>query len=442
MGTSGPVPGTTCKDLRQIVLAYELNFEELADAWQEGTGTKIRGAAVSQRLKGNPPVSVDQLEITLAKLGLDLVEFFLGVETRFHPELELHDVYQPERRNVDRIRARLLARPPGRRHSPSELAEMAAGLETLRFRDAREARRQAIEILRSPDLDPDVAAEAWGVLGVLERYRGRVALAARCLIEALRCRPSPAAKARTMQRVAMLLLFNAGSPGQALKSIFRARNIFRQIEDLSSVGKTYVDEGVVHFMAGDYDAARRAYSTALRNLSKELIVYRVSALQGIAVSAVFLENTSEAFRYLDEASAELPREESYLYLHSGLRWLQGELLLLVGRYAEGADHLIAVWDAYLDLDMGPLEMTLISLRLAKAYLLQDDSSSFRGVLKDLISQETPLRRSHPVLAPTLGELLRQSAKGTVTVDVLEEVYRKLREGTQHAPPLLPVSLPV
>jgi tetratricopeptide (TPR) repeat protein len=244
-----------------------------------------------------------------------------------------------------------------------------------------------------------------------------------------------------LQRIAMLLLFNAGKPGQALQSIGRAREFYQLAEDHPGVGKTYVDEAVVHNNCGEHRLARRAYRESLRFLPEEDLVYRYSALQGLAVAAVFLGDVDEATGYLEQAMAVLHDDEQSLFLRSFVRWLQGELSLLLGQYGQASDHFVAVWDTYLDLDVGPLEVTLISLRIAKAYWLQGDRAGFRQILQELASRAEELQRSSPVFAPVLTELLRESAEGTVTADLLEAAYLKMREGAPNAPPLLASRLP-
>ncbi len=435
MGSSASAPGATRRDLHRIILVRKLSYEDLGRRW------RVSPSCVSQRLTGDPPMSTDQLEIALEALGLDPVEFALGVKERFHPELELDDLMAPARRCVGDFRRRLLNKPAKGEYSPIELSESARGLETLRFRDARAAYRQAREILRCGDLAPDVAAEAWGVLGVIERHRGRAEITAFCLTQALRAGASPTHQARTLQRIAMMLFFNAGRPDQALKAIFRARQIYRLAEDWSGVGKTYVDEGVIQGMAGDHRAARRAHRRALNYLGEADSENRLCAFQGIAVASVFLGEVTEAFHFLDRAAAVLGDDEGSLYLLSILWWLRGEISLLVGEYAQAAGHLVAVWDAYIDLDIGTLEVTLISLRIAKAYWLQGNWAGFQQILEDLVSRENEVRRSNPLVASVLNELLRAKAEGAVTEELLEDAYLKMREGIQNVPPLLPSTLP-
>ncbi len=434
MGKSAPVPGATREDLREFVKSRKLGFEKLGKAWDLSAGS------VSQRLAGNPGVTSDQVEIALAELGLDPVEFHRGVATRFHAELELHAFIKPSRRTVRRFHKRLLERPPESRHSPAELAEMVESLETLRFRDAKVAHRRSVEILRSHDLEADVAGEAWGVLGVLYRHRGHSVIAAFCLLQALRSDGSQTVRARTLQRIAMLLFFNATEPGQALKAIRRAREIYQLAEDHGGVGKTYVDEAVVHSNCGEHRLARRAHSEALSLLPNDLPISRLCALQGVAVAAVFLGDTDEAFQFLEEAAAALPDDGDSCYLLSGVRWLQGEISLLLDQYGQAIEHFVAVWDAYIELDIGPLEVTLISLRIAKTYFLQGDWQAFRKILEGLTAREKEVQRANPLVAPAFSELLRVSAEGTVTAELLEKVYLEMREGTSSAPPLLPTKL--
>ncbi len=434
MGTSGPFPGATREDLREFVKSRKLGIEKLGRAWC------LSPAAVSQRLAGKTAVTIEQLEIALAELGLDPVEFHRGVATRFHPELELHAFVKPCRRTVDRFHKRILRRSPSRQRSSTELAEMVEDLETLRFRNAKAARRQAVEILRSRDLEADVAGEAWGVLGVLYRHRGHMAIAAFCLLQGFYLGASPAIRARTLQRLAMLLFFNAGKPDQALKAIRRAREIYLLAEDYAGVGKTFVDEAAVQSNCGEHQLARQADQQALHYLSEEDCENRFAAFLGLAVSAVFLSDVDEAAVYLGKASATLASDEQSDFLLSFARWLQGELSLLLNHYGQAAEHFVAVWDAYLDLDAGPLEMTLISLRIAKTYLLQGDRLGCLHILEGLVATEKELRRANPLVAPVLSELLRESAEGSVTAELLEQVYLKMREGTPNVPPLLPSTL--
>ncbi len=114
---------------------------------------------------------------------------------------------------------------------------------------------------------------------------------------------------------------------------------------------------------------------------------------------------------------------------------------MLGQYGEAADHFVAVWDAFLDLKIGPLEVTLISLRIAKAYWLQGDREGFRQILQDLVSREEEARCSNPLVVPVLSELLRESAESTATAELLEETYRKLREGGASFSRLPPARFP-
>jgi tetratricopeptide (TPR) repeat protein len=317
---------------------------------------------------------------------------------------------------------------------------MCDGLETLRFEDPRRARRNALEILLTPDVDVALAAEAWGILGALYRYRGMAAIAAFCLQKALAITaPGSAARARNLQRAAMLLLMGANRPDLAFRAIRTAREHYAILGDLAGQGKTHVDEGLLHVFTGEYAAARTANFAALPLLPDHLPISRFAAFQGIATAAVFLGDYEEAKTYLRKAAAALPHGSTYL--RTGIDWLLAEIELAKDRYESAVEHFLAVWDTYLDLELGPLHLALVSLRTAKAYALAGDGRSLRAILRELASLQPSLQRSHPELGLALAEFLRESARERIPAELLEEVYRRLREGAHNALPLLPTGIP-
>jgi tetratricopeptide (TPR) repeat protein len=239
----------------------------------------------------------------------------------------------------------------------------------------------------------------------------------------------------------MLLLYTTGDADAAMKACRRAAVCYLSCRDLAGMGKTLVDEGVV-LLNGQaaYGEALRAYEKALELLPDTEPVYRFGATQGSAVAAVYLGDVAGALEHLDGALAELAAQESSL-MYASLLWLKGEIALLLEQYLEAADHFLGVWDCCVDLDLSPLETTLVSLRMAKAYFLQGDRRQVRRILHEMVSSLAEVERSHPLLGAALGEFLREGVRGEVTAEALEEIYRKLREGTETAPPLLPLTLP-
>ncbi len=386
------------------------------------------------RLHGD--LTLSDLHQAFEELCLEPVEFFLGVARRFHPEFLLYELRTAAPKPVSRLRESL-ARAPERRYSPEELVELVDGLEDLRFRDPKAARLRAVDALRNPDLPADIAAEAFGVYGVLERYRGRTAITGYCFDEALRLHPSPAVRARILQRFSMLALFNASDPELARKALFRARELYAGVGDLSGLGKTFVDEAVVHSNCGHHRRAYQADATGLPLLGEKDVVYRLGGLQGLAVSSVFLGDIHSAYQHLDQAALVADDPDCFWIV-----WVRGEIALLAVQYEEALEHFVAVWDTFLDLELGPLEQTLIQLRIVKVYFLQDDQEHLQAVLQDMLRLRDELQKAEPALGTILGEFLRSSMRGHLTSELLEGIYREMRGGTQAAPPLLPTSLPM
>jgi tetratricopeptide (TPR) repeat protein len=381
------------------------------------------------------------VDVALRELGLDPLEFYTAALTDFSAELLLDEILtSTARQQVRDFRRAVLERPPRKTYSAAALRSMCDGLETLRFEDPRRARRMALEILLTPDVDGALAAEAWGILGVLYRYRGMAAIAAFCLQNALAITgPGSAARARNLQRAAILLLAGANRPDLAFRAISTAREHYAVLGDLAGQGKTHVDEGFARFITGDYAAARAAYSAALPLLPGNLRISRFAAFQGIATAAVYLADYDEAKAFLHKAAEALPPKSAYL--RTGIDWLLAEIELARDHYESAVEHFLAVWDAYIDLELGPLAVTLVSLRMAKVYSLAGDGHSLREILRELASLQPSLQGSHPELGLVLAEFLRESARGRITAELLEEIYRKLREGARNAPPLLPTGIP-
>jgi len=427
--------GVVCRDLRSFIDCGGVPMGDL--------GWGISGTRVSSRLKHRDPApNLDHVDATLDTLEIDLDEFLLGLATGFHPKLVLAPYLDEHPRQFPRFRRRRLRQPPKRDYSAAEIHEMAGGLESLRFRDAGAAFRQALEILRSGAVggavEPDDAAESWGVLGVIQRHRGHISTAAGGFLEALDLGEAPAVRARTFQRIGMLLHLNGDDQDLALRAILRARGIYLDAGDDSGVGKTFVDEAAIAGFCGGYRRARALNRRALRYLQDNDIENRFAAIQGIAVASVFLEETDEAATFLHQAATTLPGDRPLL--SCSLDWLQGELALDLGQSLEALDHLRAALDAAEEAGLAPVELVLLQLRIAKAHRLQGDRKALLWTLYDIMDLRRSFRGSKPVgavLSEFLTVALEEDAAG-VTVELLEETYRKMRDGaTLHAAPSLP-----
>ncbi len=278
-------------------------------------------------------------------------------------------------------------------------------------------------------------------MGVLNRFKGRPAITAFCLGKAFRAGGSERMKARNLQRLAILLFCHAGDAGLALEATRAARNLYCACGDAAGEGKTMVDEGLILVNAtGEYRRALAAYEKALKLLPAELVVSRFCALQGIAVARVYLGEVRQALERLEQALA-VSVEHPTAYLASGVVWLKGEIALLLGQSREAARYFGIVRDRYLDLEMGPVEIAVISLRVAKAHFLQGDRRQLRRTLEDVLLRLGDVEQANRLLGAALGEFLRENARGQVTAEILEEIYRTMRGGSETAPPLLPVELP-
>jgi tetratricopeptide (TPR) repeat protein len=419
--------------LRDWMQLRGVRHEDLIEPWG------LRLSSVSERLYGETRLSVAELLALLELLDLPAEELFRGLRAGFHAEPFLDKLEKEDKDPVRNLVRHHLQRPPAKAYSPEALRDMAAGLEALRFRDRKAARTRALEVLRSPDLDPEVAGEAWGVLGVLHRYEGKISCAAHCYGKALRVRGSDRLRARTWQRVAMLLLYNVGDTDLALEVTRWARASYLSGGDTVGIGKTLVDEGAILGYVGAYRRAIVAYMQALKLLGNEALEHRVAGFQGIGVASVYLGDIRSAVTHLDRALAALSGNK-LSKVYASVLFLQGEISLLLGQLADAADYFVRVRNRFLDLEM-LWEVTLVSLRIAKVHFLQGDRQCLRKILNEMLYSQEDVKRSNKVLGAVFADFLAECARGEISAALLEETYCKMREGAQAAPPPLPLRLP-
>ena len=221
-------------------------------------------SGIYDRFAGHPFPDLDLLQIALDALRIDPLDFYRGVVTGFDPEVFLWKRWlqsRAQKQRVARFRKHLV-KPPTRTFRPAELRELAAGLESLRKTDPEAARRLALDIWRHPDLEDDVAGEAIGALGVLERFSDRTSNAAYCQTRALQLAGgSPRLKGRTLRRIAMLVFFNGEEADGALETLRRARLIYDEVSDDVRAAKTLVDQAVIHNNCGRHRQAWQAHDT-------------------------------------------------------------------------------------------------------------------------------------------------------------------------------------
>jgi tetratricopeptide (TPR) repeat protein len=418
------------RDLRRWKKLRKLTYPQIQELWGLGR------IAVHKRLYGIVPLRLPQRDALLARLGLTPEEFERGVATGFHPELLLEEIKAGNRSQARHLERYHLSQPPAERYGPEELRRMAGGLEELRFRDREAAWIRAVEILRTPGLDPEVAGEAWGVLGVICRYQGQIAVTAHCFLNAFQAGGSERLQARTWQRFAMLLLFNVGDANLAFEATKRAAACYKSCGDTVGIGKTLVDEGVIHGNSGAYEQAINAYQTAMQLLGNEALENRFGALQGTAINFFYLGEVHQAIEHLDRALAILSGQKSSK-MYAAILWLKGEISLVLGQLAEALDSFLSVRRRYLELEM-VLELSLVSLRVAKVYCLQGDRPRLRRFLDEMLLQLGDVEESNKVLGAVLAEFFAETSRGEISTELLEQIYRKMREGAEDAPPLLPV----
>ena len=369
-------------------------------------------------------------------MEIDPADFLAFVRADFNPEVRLHLLGKESPGQVRYLKRDLLSKPPAADYSPDELGQMAEGLEELRILDMDSARAEAVEILRTMrqrpgSVDPHDECEAWGIVGTIQRDRGRYSSAAYCLGRALQI--PGARRVSTLQRVAYLLS-DLGEFDSASRVLDVAAMTVAQRRNWPDLGRLLVSQGALYGRTGDLREAIRSYKTSLSLLPSSLWYGRFAASHGLGLAYATLGETEEALEHLGDALQET--EGSSALVQWGALWLRAEILLRTGRLQAARQDLTVAREILLSKSMSPLDIALVSIRLVHVLFLQEEPDELYELATQMLSMLEPIQQQNALLAGTYAHFPRLAIRGELTADLIDSVYRKMHQGSQQAPPLL------
>ncbi len=394
---------------------------------------------VSKRFSGKVRCSLDDALKMLELMEVDPKEFFEGVDGGFHAELYLARLEKKFKGQVKYGKYDLLRQSPSRPYKAEELPEAAEGLHELRLMDAHAARAQALDILRtdfhyrvSKDPRPQVLARV--TLATIFRTEGYYGRTAFFLRTALRLAGSDGSlKGRVLQAV-MTLASYQGDSREAMAAIKSALSEYAHAFDSAGEGRALVSLGVLYRTLNSFRRSIQSYRAALSLLPADQWCDRFFVFHGLGIAWIYCKNPREALVNLQLALNEIESKDVPL-MRSLALWLRGEIQLAPAPDSALEDFL-AVREACRARKVDPVVLALISLRIAKAYLLLERHDDLRNLISEAYCLLASIRRTNKLLAGTFREFLNLGLREELTVEILEYFYRKMHEGAEQAPPLI------
>lgn len=439
------------KDRSQKVL-QELAKERAAQGWGSAAGIDQRMGKsegyLGRVLRGEVGLQIDTLFEALEVLGADPADFFgRAVGTRVRPDRLLRRLEGQDRGPVHPALERLerlmageeAATPPAVSDPALEIGALRDRLDKLdaaRFSDPDEALQSAAaelaNALRLAETTPGrqtmaVLCQALGASGSVYRVQARFGPAARCLRCALRLSRKwklRQARADLLQRTCYLLA-DQGEYRVAAEVARQAIDAYVLLNDLPGIGKALVDRAIMLAHGEHRKAAIEAYRASLGYLRKDRDwSNRYAVYQGLGWLYTELDDLDQAWRWVSKATTACKIHEGQNWWR--LLWLKGEIALKRDQPRVAAEVLREARDAFMQQD-NPFDIAVISLRLAKALLLEGKVAEMQGIAADMMRLLKPLHQNK-IASAAIHEFTCAALAGEVTVELLDRACEQIRKG--------------
>jgi tetratricopeptide (TPR) repeat protein len=404
-----------------------------------GKAIGVGEGQVSKRFKGTVTCSLNDVLKILGVMEVDPKEFFAGVTGEFHAELYLARLERKFAGQVKYGKYDLLRQSPSKHYEAVELLEAAEGLQELRLVSAEAAKAQALDILRTdyhyrPSGDPRTQVLARVSLAAIFRCEGYYGRTAFFLRTALRLAGSDGSLRGQVLQSVMSLASHQGDFQEAMAAVKTALSEYCQACDFRGQGRAMVSLGILHTTLRDFGRSTSAYNQALSLLPDDEWYGRFFVFQGLGMASIWRKQPQEALDYLQLALREIESKD-VPFVRSWALWLRGEIHFDHAPERALEDFLV-VQETFQASKLDPVVLALVSLRIAKAYLLLGRIGELRKLVEEAYCILTSIRKTNKVLAGTFREFLNLGLREELTVEILEYLYKKMHEGAPEAPPSL------
>ncbi len=409
------------KEYQRLLARLEAVLPVYAWKRQAGLGEAIgRGKNfVWNVLRGKATLTLRDFLKLLAAMDVELEKFASKSGGELSIDCFLATLERRTRGEVQNVQ-RVLARPAAEAWGRGRLRAEVESLEELRFTDRERAQKRAIEVLRQGH-PARFRCEAFRVLGVIARARGKHTAAAYNLRQALELgRRHQRVRAHALLSVSCLAM-DQGEYQLAHTAVHQASAIYRGIPDLPGIGRSLVESGRIYGEQRKLRQSRPAFEGGLQLLPRNDWLCRYTALHGLGLVDVYANVLGSATVHLSEALEILHGHEAP-ELEAWALWLRGEVLLKEGA-VEAAGRVFGTLQAKY-LMSGDLDNALhMSLRVCKVLHRGGRTRELATFATGMATLLAPLERESVRLAAALQQLITAAASGRLTDVGLDACYR-------------------
>jgi len=397
----------------------------------------------SRVLSGKISLRLEQLFAILDALELEPGEFFsLAFGGRINPERMLLGIERRADRNdiLLRIDTALRDSKPFAQHQlealqTEEQEKEWNRLDELRFSFPLVARDDCQKLLYSSleEVEEgrgsltflcDCLSLAGGLEGILNNSSLEAAYLRRAFSLA-KILNSSSREAALLQKCSYLVA-DQGEYEVAIAIQEQACDIYVMNHDLEKIGQTLVDRGNMYFYLERLEDSKQCYVSALAYIPDDMWTYRFSTYQCLGFVSLKTEEIADADKYAELAAREHKTRDGLNWWR--LIWLRGEIALLKGELGTAEVTFVQVSENFLEQE-NYIDAALVSLRLAKTYLISGDIKKVKDVSSRMIKLMDPLKLENAIARSTLQEFIRLALVEEVTVDFLDRAHENIQEVT-------------
>jgi len=206
----------------------------------------------------------------------------------------------------------------------------------------------------------------------------------------------------------------------------QACSMFIMGHNLEKIGQTLVDRGNMYFYLGELATSKHYYMSALAYIPEDLWTYRFSTYQCLGFVSLKQEELDDAEKYADLATRQHRTREGLNWWR--LVWLRGEIALQKGELGLAESTFLQVSENFLDQEIY-IDAALVSLRLAKTYLISGDLKKMKAVSSCMVKLMDSLKEDNRIARSTLQEFIRLALVEEITEDFLDRAHESLQEVT-------------
>ncbi len=309
--------------------------------------------------------------------------------------------------------------------SPKHDADYLQELDSLRYVNARLARKQAIDAAQHVPLSllPRLLGVYGSALRMLEDHDGAQHALTTGLELAAESK-NRSAVADLWQRMAYLVA-DRGNYQRALVISERAEKIHVRVGDDIGVGKTLTDQGIWLYYLDRTQESINVHLAAQRHVASHSSLRRWQActLQFLALNFLKSQHLGTAASCADQAREEASEQGPWIL--GGIVGLQADIAMARRRYEQAEGYLREAIEVFSPISAG--RAALASIELIRSLILQGRDGEAHETTKAMATLLEPLRKENSLAEVALTRLIRCGIQQEdLSFDLLDDTAEEIQ----------------